>query len=196
MKVPVFMKTIRFRLSVWYAALLVILAVLIVLWINLGFRYAGDLGPRLPGTPMDREEMMRAFQSESEQRILIISIISAAGTLVVGAIGGYLLSGRLLKPVDKVLVTFKGLDLVSSLFQGIDDSAYGGQSVLLPIGLAKEVDHLLGFTIVDNGDLHGSVCPLCTVFQEPVRRSNGRILRLNTKKSHTNFKLRHQLINY
>ena len=42
MKVPTFMKTIRFRLSVWYAALLVILAVLIVLWINLGFRYAGN----------------------------------------------------------------------------------------------------------------------------------------------------------
>ncbi|MBT3362637.1 MAG: HAMP domain-containing histidine kinase [Chloroflexi bacterium] len=102
MRVPIFMKTIRFRLTVWYAAVLLLLGIFIILWINLGFRFWGDAKPPIDDGTQTVEQRLASARARSRQNILTVSLISAAGTLVIGAAGGYLLSGRILKPVDNV----------------------------------------------------------------------------------------------
>jgi len=97
MKMPGTFRTIRFKLTLWYAAFLILFGVLLVVVINLAMqRYYTQL---FLGINDDRYEVTTSSVLES---LRDYSIISLGGALVFGAVGGYFLSGRLLKPVGQV----------------------------------------------------------------------------------------------
>jgi signal transduction histidine kinase len=106
MKIPVFFKTIRFKLTLWYSAFLVIVLASLVVGLNL----AMIRSLQRPPTPMrplpgDTQSWQQAFEDErvrSIQNLRNYSLIGAAVVLVVGVTGGFFLSGRMLKPVDRV----------------------------------------------------------------------------------------------
>ena len=77
-----------------------------------------------------------------------------AGTLTLEGPGH-----EFLQAVDQVLVALQGHHLVAAPLQGVDDAANGGEAVLLPVSNAEQVDDLLGFTIVDDGDFHWIFLP-------------------------------------
>ena len=45
-------------------------------------------------------------------------------------------------------------DLVATFLERIDDTAYCSKAILFPIRLPKQVDDFIGFSVVDDGNLH------------------------------------------
>lgn len=97
MRVPTFAKTIRFRLTLWYAALLLLFIILFVIGLNLTMEHFGPSG-RFPHNP----EIVRQIRIENQELLRNYSLIGLAGLVLFGAGGGYFLSRRMLKPVDRV----------------------------------------------------------------------------------------------
>jgi signal transduction histidine kinase len=99
-KRPAFTKTIRFRLALWYSMSFLVLYVLILGGINLAVGLPiSEPSPTAP-TP---EDQTRAQLRREQQRILAgYSVIGFAAVLALGGAGSYLLSGRMLRPVDRV----------------------------------------------------------------------------------------------
>jgi len=97
MKIPAFAKTIRFRLTLWYAALLLLFIILFVIGLNLTMEHFGPSG-RFPHNP----EIVRQIRIENQELLRNYSLIGLAGLVLFGAGGGYFLSRRMLKPVDRV----------------------------------------------------------------------------------------------
>lgn len=106
MKIPPFLKTIRFRLTIWYSAFLVFTLAALVIGLNLAMsqsfmRPQGQPRP-LPG---DTQSWQQAFEEErlrNIQNLRNFSLIGASAVLVLGVTGGYFISGKMLKPVDRV----------------------------------------------------------------------------------------------
>jgi signal transduction histidine kinase len=108
MKIPAFMKTIRFRLTLWYVAFLVLLILALTIGVNVvTWQYRGALPDFNSPPPADLQSLS---QTLIDQRIAIFndlrlySTIGTAIVIVLGAIGGYFLSGVMLRPVDKVSI--------------------------------------------------------------------------------------------
>jgi len=97
MRVPTFTKTIRFRLTLWYAALLLLFIILFVIGLNLTMDRLGPSG-RFPHNP----EIVRQIRIENQELLRNYSLIGLAGLVLFGAGGGYFLSRRMLKPIDRV----------------------------------------------------------------------------------------------
>ncbi|MBA7470918.1 Signal transduction histidine-protein kinase ArlS [subsurface metagenome] len=97
MKIPTFTKTIRFRLTLWYAALLLLFVILFIIGLNLTMDRFGPVGP-FPHSP----NIVRQIRIENQELLRNYSLIGLAGLIVFGAAGGYFLSRRMLKPVDRV----------------------------------------------------------------------------------------------
>ncbi|MCK4362364.1 MAG: HAMP domain-containing histidine kinase [Dehalococcoidia bacterium] len=97
MRVPAFAKTIRFRLTLWYAALLLLFIILFIVGLNLTMEHFGPSG-RFPHNP----EIVRQIRIENQELLRNYSLIGLAGLVLFGAGGGYFLSRRMLKPVDRV----------------------------------------------------------------------------------------------
>lgn len=107
MKVPAFAKTLRFKLTIWYVAIILLFGALFLVAVNLAMQQSVT-GPPIflshqiaaaPQTPMEIYRLVRSTQLELLRNY---SLIGFAGLVVIGAIGGYFLSGRMLKPVDRV----------------------------------------------------------------------------------------------
>ncbi|MDY6836119.1 MAG: HAMP domain-containing sensor histidine kinase [Chloroflexota bacterium] len=115
MRLPFFTKTIRFRLTVMYSVLLLLLGLMMIGGINLAMQY---LRPEIPDTPQrpmghhwadDELEFWQETMSEEREKdrdyLRNYSLIGLAGLVLFGAGTGYFLSGQMLKPVDRVTAT-------------------------------------------------------------------------------------------
>jgi len=97
MKIPAFAKTIRFKLTLWYAALLLLFVVVFVVGLNVTMQ---RFAPPVRFIPMP--EIARQVQRENIELLRDYSLIGLGVLILLGAGGGYFLSGRMLKPVDRV----------------------------------------------------------------------------------------------
>ncbi|OGO02753.1 MAG: hypothetical protein A2Y72_00700 [Chloroflexi bacterium RBG_13_53_26] len=106
MRIPAFMKTIRFRLTLWYSALLILVLGLLLVVINVAMVQSrptiSEVPPRFPG---DLESWRETITDERDRNLTDLrnySLIGAGAIVVIGAAGGYILSGMMLKPVSRV----------------------------------------------------------------------------------------------
>lgn len=106
MRIPTFLKTIRFRLTMWYSGILVVLMLVLLFGINLamvGLR-PPVTEPR-PGFPGNAEDWRNTIVEERNRNLSDLrtySFIGVGAILIVGAVGGYVISGMMLKPIGRV----------------------------------------------------------------------------------------------
>jgi signal transduction histidine kinase len=106
MRIPAFVKTIRFKLTLWYLALFMLFFILLVGGINLAMHQFWDTGPdkwqdgKPPWQEMDEQGV--SGETDEMDRLLIYSLISLGVVPVLGFAGGYFLAGRMLKPFSRV----------------------------------------------------------------------------------------------
>ena len=101
---PSFLRTIRFRLTLWYVSFLmiVVLALLIGLNLTVGSTVAV---PSSAGAPSQAQTVPP--DNNFKDNVRTDSILGAAIALVGGSIGIYILSGTILKPIDRVTALAK-----------------------------------------------------------------------------------------
>ena len=98
MQIPAFFKTIRFRLTLWYSGMLVVLLLALLFAINLAMAGREPPGPgNFPGSDPRLEERERSLSD-----LRTYSYIAVGAILVLGAAAGYIISGIMLEPVDRV----------------------------------------------------------------------------------------------
>lgn len=128
MQLPAFTRSIRFRLTVWYSSLLLVFGVAFVLALNIAVRldqpgtiYEGvqynDIewqpvrtgpGQAITGfVPRLREnvtlrEAEDQIYSENIDRLRYWSLLSVVGLALASGVGGYVLSGMMLRPVRDI----------------------------------------------------------------------------------------------
>jgi signal transduction histidine kinase len=100
MKIPSFMKTIRFRITLWYVSFFIILVFALVLVLNV--KMAQTIVVNSPSGSQTISQLPLSGDNGVTSTLRNYSIIGVAIVIVVGAIGGYFLSGTMLKPIDKV----------------------------------------------------------------------------------------------
>ena len=100
------MKTIRFRLTLWYSGTLVLLLIVLLIGVNaamIGSRPSiSELPPRFPGDMESWRETIQEERNRNLEDLRNYSLIGVGAILIVGAIGGYIISGMMLRPVDRV----------------------------------------------------------------------------------------------
>jgi signal transduction histidine kinase len=102
--VPVFVKTIRFRLAVWYLFSMALLFTIFIIGVNTAMQQSQ---PKMPSRPYpgDTKSWNQVVQDERERYLRdlrIYSVVWAGVVLIIGAAGGYILARFMLKPVDEV----------------------------------------------------------------------------------------------
>jgi len=106
MKIPAFLKTIRFRLTLWYSGILVVLMVVLLAGINLAMVGSRPNVPEPPtGFPGGDPSWRETFTQQRDRNLTDLrnySLVGVGAILIVGAIGGYVISGMMLKPIDRV----------------------------------------------------------------------------------------------
>ena len=107
MRMPAFTKSIHFRLTFWYSAILISLTIFMIVGLNISVRQSSiEPPPNLPQwagsggqTPRDIFFMARESQLDLLRNY---SIIGISCLFVLGGVSIYLLSRKMLKPVDRV----------------------------------------------------------------------------------------------
>lgn len=128
MRLPPFTRSIRFRLTVWYSSLLLVFGVAFVVALNLAVRLDqrtlfevsayDDIvyepvrrGPgqaivaflvEETGQPVTLKEVEDDILDENLSRLQFWSIISVVGLAAASGVGGYVLSGMMLRPVRDI----------------------------------------------------------------------------------------------
>lgn len=129
MRVPAFAKTVRFRLTVWYSSLLLVFGIAFVVSLNLAVRLdhphvtiyspTGQIvwtsssvnsgpGSAVNGYPQTLTPEVVLERTEAElysanlNRLRNWSLIAVVGLALASGLGGYVLSGMLLKPVRDI----------------------------------------------------------------------------------------------
>ena len=105
MKSPLFLKTIRFRLTLWYSMFLVLILAILVIGINVALvatRPDIPAGIPFPGDSQTFRRIVVDERTRNMEDLRNYSLIGVGAVLVFGAVGGYFLSGFMLTPVDKV----------------------------------------------------------------------------------------------
>ncbi len=106
MQVPAFFKTIRFRLTLWYSTVLVVFMLVLLLGINVAMLRSRPEAPeRPPIFPGTEESWREPFEDQWNRNLTNLRTFSLVGVgviFVVGAVGGYVISGMMLKPIDRV----------------------------------------------------------------------------------------------
>ncbi|MFA5055245.1 MAG: HAMP domain-containing sensor histidine kinase [Dehalococcoidia bacterium] len=107
MRMPAFTRSIHFRLTFWYSAILISLTILLIVGLNIGVRQASvEPPPNLPqwgaGSGQSPREIF--FMARESQLGLLrnYSIVGISCLVVLGGASIYLLSRKMLKPVDRV----------------------------------------------------------------------------------------------
>jgi signal transduction histidine kinase len=104
MKKPAFTKTIRFKLTMWYLLLFVLLFILLIGGINLAMHqflnsnstiWQGDNPPSL-------QEIRTLGRNSETGQLRIYSLIAVGIVPLLGFAGGYFIAGRMLKPVSNL----------------------------------------------------------------------------------------------
>jgi signal transduction histidine kinase len=102
-KAPVFMKTIGFKLTLWYVLFFFLIGALLIVGFNLTMEIAqSNIPPRFTGDPRPPVEIAQNVGESYGDYLIMYSWISFGVLLLLCAIGGYLLSKRMLKPIDNV----------------------------------------------------------------------------------------------
>jgi signal transduction histidine kinase len=106
MRIPTFFKTIRFRLTLWYSGILVVLMLVLLLGINLamvGLRPpVTEPQPPFPGDAQTYRDRIVEERNRNLSDLRTYSLIGVGAVLIVGAVGGYIISGMMLKPIGRV----------------------------------------------------------------------------------------------
>jgi signal transduction histidine kinase len=106
MKKPRFMKSIRARLTVWYLAFFVLLILALAVSVNLVMlKYQAVLPPHGSESPAETAAWVQNLNDHNNNIMQDLRRYTTIGTglaILVGALGVYFLSGRMLKPIDKV----------------------------------------------------------------------------------------------
>lgn len=128
---PAFSRSIRFRLTIWYSSLLLVFGVAFVVALNIAVRLdqpklvtisgialteqLEPMEPR-PGSALTGsrrvitpqllvEDAEDQFYSENLDRLRFWSLISVVGLALASGVGGYVLSGMMLRPVRDITET-------------------------------------------------------------------------------------------
>ncbi len=127
-RLPAFARTVRFRLSVWYSSLLLVFGIAFVLALNIAVRLdqpdalaritfeegiqwepvRSGPGQAITGftpvlTPMGVIQQAESeWYSQNLDRLRYWSIIAVVGLAVASGVGGYVLSGMMLRPVRDI----------------------------------------------------------------------------------------------
>jgi signal transduction histidine kinase len=106
MRMPAFTKSIHFRLTLWYSVILISLTILLIIGLNIAMHQASIRPPIVisqftPGehTPV---EIFRLVTANQLDLLRNYSIIGICCLMVLGGVSIYLLSRKMLKPVDRV----------------------------------------------------------------------------------------------
>ncbi|MGE0598338.1 MAG: sensor histidine kinase [Dehalococcoidia bacterium] len=124
---PAFTRSIRFRLTIWYSSLMLVFGVAFVLALNIAVRLdqprfvsvegvltqqyepaqpgpgGAIMGPRRVLEPILLVKDAEAqIYSENLDRLRLWSLISVVGLAVASGVGGYVLSGMMLRPVRDI----------------------------------------------------------------------------------------------
>ncbi len=103
MKAPAFLKTIGFKLTLWYVIFFFLIGALLIGGYSLTMQMAHkDIPPRFMGDPRPPMEIAENVGDSYVNYLNVYSWISFGVLLVLCAAGGYFLSKKMLKPVDKV----------------------------------------------------------------------------------------------
>ncbi len=103
MRMPAFTKTIRFKLSLWYVTLFILLCISLLVGINLTMGQFQDRVPPWPqGGALSREEIAEQIGSRNRELLRNYSLIFFGGVLLLGTVSVYLVSGKMLEPIDRV----------------------------------------------------------------------------------------------
>jgi signal transduction histidine kinase len=106
MKIPSFVKTIRFKLAMWYSVFFVLLVLILVIGLNAAMaRPQPEENGRPPPFLGDSQTWRQAVEDQQlkyQNELRLFSMIGAGAILAMGAVGGYLLSRALLQPVDRI----------------------------------------------------------------------------------------------
>jgi signal transduction histidine kinase len=105
MTIPSFAKTIRFRLTLWYSIFLVLIVAILVIGIYAA--YSASRPPVAETLPYPGDtQAWRIFilddRNNNLQDLKNYSLIGVGVVLLLGMVGGYFLSGFMLKPVTQV----------------------------------------------------------------------------------------------
>lgn len=107
MRMPAFTRSIHFRLTFWYSAILISLTILLIVGLNIGVRQASvEPPPNLPqwgaGSGQSPREIFFIARESQLDLLRNYSIVGISCLVVLGGISIYLLSRKMLKPVDRV----------------------------------------------------------------------------------------------
>jgi two-component system sensor histidine kinase ArlS len=101
MKIPSFIRTIRFRLTLWYVSFLMI--VIVALLAGLNVKVGGTIATPTPtGSTPQVQTVPINPDNNIRNDLFKYSITGAVIALVVGSIGIYFISGAMLRPIDRV----------------------------------------------------------------------------------------------
>jgi signal transduction histidine kinase len=126
MKSSAFYKTIGFKLAMWYTTLLILFGIMMIVSVNLAMWQARIDIPRwCAGSNMAPLEVARVAADRYAHYLRLYSLFSFVGLVAIGGVGGYVLSKKMLKPVDGVTRLAQGIS-TSNLkerinYQGPDD---------------------------------------------------------------------------
>lgn len=104
MRLPIFTRTIHFKLTLWYSLLLLLFGVLFIVGLNLAMRQSLAVA-RLPPGPFGDSTPQEIVRMVSNQNLALLrnySMIGLAGLVLLGAVGGYFFSRGMLHPVDRI----------------------------------------------------------------------------------------------
>jgi signal transduction histidine kinase len=125
MKASAFYNTIGFKLAMWYTALLVLFGVMMIASVNLAMWQARRDIPRWCAGNMAPLEVARIAADRYAHYLRVYSLLSFGGLVVIGGAGGYILSRRMLKPVDQVTKIAQSISTTNLKerinYQGPDD---------------------------------------------------------------------------
>ncbi|MGD9932931.1 MAG: sensor histidine kinase [Dehalococcoidia bacterium] len=115
---PPFTRTVRFKLTLWYSGLLLVFGVAFVVALNLAVRFDRPVlevkdaryelvregpGQALALRPiLTLQEAEDTLFAENLQKLRFWSLLSVVGLAMASGVGGYLLSGMLLRPVRDI----------------------------------------------------------------------------------------------
>ena len=107
MNMPAFTKSIHFKLTVWYSAILISLTILLIIGLNIAVRQASMEPPIAFGQVIinDGQSPRDIFFMARQAQLDLLRNYSIIGICCLTALGGvsiYFLSRKMLKPVDRV----------------------------------------------------------------------------------------------
>ncbi len=99
-------KTIRFRLTLWYSIFLILILAILVIGIYTAYRASrppvAEMLPPYPGDTQAWRIFIIDDRNNNLQDLRNYSLIGVGAVLLLGVVGGYFLSGFMLKPVMQV----------------------------------------------------------------------------------------------